>query len=113
MTEQELTPLERRRAVCPYTDCATGTVMDMVDQRMLAPESREYAFADFGEDGEGSLPVYPHSSWTQLPRVTASRASSGHDQRDSGTPLSAGSRQASAFTSTACKGVNEDGRPDR
>ncbi|WP_411118340.1 DUF4145 domain-containing protein [Streptomyces sp. 058-1L] len=65
MTEQELTSLEQRRAVCPYTDCATGTVMDMVDQRMIAPESREYVFADFGEDGEGSLPVYPHSSWTQ------------------------------------------------
>lgn len=46
-------------------------------------------------------------------RVTASRASSGHDQRDSGTPLASGSRQAGTFTSTAGKGVNEDGRPDR
>ncbi|WP_079181385.1 DUF4145 domain-containing protein [Streptomyces sp. Tue 6075] len=65
MNEQELTSLEQRRAVCPYSDCATGTVMDMVDQRMLAPESREYALAEFGEEGEGALPVYPHSSWTQ------------------------------------------------
>ncbi|MFE2513323.1 DUF4145 domain-containing protein [Streptomyces sp. NPDC101219] len=64
MTEQEkLVSLQQRRAVCPYPDCATGTVMDMVDQRMIAPESREYAFGDFGD--EGSLPVHPHSSWTQ------------------------------------------------
>jgi hypothetical protein len=33
------------------------------------------------------------------PRVTASRASSLADQRDSGTPVSAGSAHASAITS--------------
>lgn len=65
MTEREkLTSLRQRRAVCPYLDCATGTVMDLVDQRMIAPESREYEWSDFG-DGEGSLPVHPHTEWTQ------------------------------------------------
>jgi hypothetical protein len=34
-----------------------------------------------------------------IPRVTASRASSAADQRDSGTPLAAGSSQAIAITS--------------
>jgi hypothetical protein len=34
-----------------------------------------------------------------IPRVTASRASSSEDQRDSGTPCSAGSSQAIAITS--------------
>ena len=34
-----------------------------------------------------------------IPRVTASRASSEADQRDSGTPLDAGSSQAIAITS--------------
>lgn len=33
-----------------------------------------------------------------MPRSMASRASSGADQRDSGTPLSAGSRQAGAYS---------------
>ncbi|BDH12743.1 hypothetical protein HOK021_39220 [Streptomyces hygroscopicus] len=46
-------------------------------------------------------------------RVMASRASSGHDQREMGTPVSAGSRQAGALTSVACSGVNEAGRPQR
>ncbi|HEY9326997.1 MAG TPA: DUF4145 domain-containing protein [Streptomyces sp.] len=64
MTEQEkLTSLEQRRAVCPHADCATGTVMDMIDRRMIAPESRDYAFDEFGN--KGSLPVFPLSSWTQ------------------------------------------------
>jgi hypothetical protein len=34
-----------------------------------------------------------------IPRVIASRASSEEDQRDSGTPLSTGSSQATAMTS--------------
>jgi hypothetical protein len=34
-----------------------------------------------------------------IPRVTASRASSADDQRDSGTPRSAGSAHAGAITS--------------
>jgi len=34
-----------------------------------------------------------------MPRVIASRASSEEDQRESGTPLSAGSSQAIAMTS--------------
>jgi hypothetical protein len=34
-----------------------------------------------------------------IPRLTASRASSAADQRDSGTPCSAGSAQAIAITS--------------
>jgi hypothetical protein len=37
--------------------------------------------------------------FSAIPRVTASRASSAEDQRDSGTPCSAGSAQAIAITS--------------
>jgi hypothetical protein len=36
---------------------------------------------------------------SQIPRVTASRASSAADQRASGTPLSAGKAHAIAITS--------------
>ena len=39
-----------------------------------------------------------------IPRVTASRASSALDQRESGTPSSAGSSHANAFTSATCAG---------
>ncbi|WP_220377896.1 hypothetical protein, partial [Streptomyces inhibens] len=39
------------------------------------------------------------------------RASSGHDRRESGVPLSAGNSQASALTSATCSGVNEGGLP--
>lgn len=46
-----------------------------------------------------------------MPRRAASRASSGHDQRESGTSLSAGSRQAGALSSAACSGANEAGGP--
>jgi hypothetical protein len=45
--------------------------------------------------------------------VTASRASSGHDQRTSGVPVSAGSWQASALTWAVCSAVNAGGRPGR
>ncbi|SCE59767.1 hypothetical protein GA0115234_11625 [Streptomyces sp. DvalAA-43] len=45
--------------------------------------------------------------------ATTSRASSGHDQHDSGVPVSAGNWQASALTSATCSGVNEGGRPER
>ncbi|OIJ88470.1 hypothetical protein BIV24_21450 [Streptomyces colonosanans] len=48
-----------------------------------------------------------------MPRTIASWASSGHDQRDSGTPLSAGNRQASALTSAICNAVKAGGRPER
>ncbi|WAU82557.1 hypothetical protein O1Q96_24115 [Streptomyces sp. Qhu-G9] len=65
MTDQEtLTSLQQRRAVCPYPDCATGTIMDLVDQRMISPESREYEWSDFGE-GKGALPIHPLLEWTQ------------------------------------------------
>jgi hypothetical protein len=47
-----------------------------------------------------------------MARATTSRASSGHDQRDSGVPVSAGN-QANALTSATCSGVNEGGRPER
>jgi hypothetical protein len=40
-----------------------------------------------------------------MPSVVASRASSGADQRESGTPLSAGNWQASAVTWARCRGV--------
>ncbi len=43
-------------------------------------------------------------------RVTASRASSGHDQRESGAPDSVGNWQASALTSAICSAVNVGGR---
>ena len=48
-----------------------------------------------------------------MPRPTTSPARSGQDHRDSGTPVSAGSWQASALTSATCTGVNRGGRPDR
>jgi len=38
-----------------------------------------------------------------MPRDMASRASSGHDQRDSGAPVSAGSWRANALTCAACR----------
>lgn len=38
---------------------------------------------------------------------------SGHDQRDSGVPVSAGSWQARALTSATCTGVKRRGRPQR
>lgn len=37
-------------------------------------------------------------AYTSRTRSTASRASSGHDQRDGGTPVSAGNWQAGAAT---------------
>ncbi|MDH6569482.1 hypothetical protein M2160_004503 [Streptomyces sp. SAI-117] len=65
MTDQEeITSIRRRRAVCPHPDCATGTVMDLVDLRMIAPESREYTWTDL-DSGEGFLKTYPHQNWTQ------------------------------------------------
>jgi hypothetical protein len=48
-----------------------------------------------------------------MQRATISRASSGHDQRDSGVPVSAGSWQARALTSATCTGVKRRGRPHR
>ena len=42
----------------------------------------------------------------QIPSVTACRASSGHDHRDSGSPLSLGGVQAIALTRATCTGVN-------
>ena len=44
-----------------------------------------------------------------MPRAAASRASSGHDQRDSGAPVSAGSWQARALTSATWTGVKRAG----
>jgi hypothetical protein len=48
-----------------------------------------------------------------IPSSTACRASSGHDHRDSGSPLSAGRVQAIALTWATCTSVNSGGRPDR
>src|SRR6185437_8735461 len=48
-----------------------------------------------------------------IPSSTAWRASSGHDHRDSGRPLSAGGVQAIALTWATCTSVNSGGRPDR
>ncbi len=48
-----------------------------------------------------------------MPRAASSRASSGHDQRDTGAPVSAGSQHASALASATCGAVNDGGRPDR
>jgi hypothetical protein len=48
-----------------------------------------------------------------MARSTTSRASSGHDQRDSGVPVSGGNWQSSALTSATCTGVNRVGRPER
>lgn len=48
-----------------------------------------------------------------IPRAVISAANSGHDQRDSGTPVSAGIWQASALASATCTGVNRAGRPER
>lgn len=39
-----------------------------------------------------------------IPRAVSSAASSGQDQRDSGTPVSAGNWQASALVSAICTG---------
>ncbi|MDQ0842496.1 hypothetical protein QFZ68_002176 [Streptomyces sp. V1I6] len=39
-----------------------------------------------------------------IPRAVSSAASSGHDQRASGTPVSAGSWQARALASATCTG---------
>src|SRR4029077_3750846 len=50
---------------------------------------------------------------SQIPVATAWRASSGHDHRDSGSPLSAGGVQASALTPATWTAVNARGRPDR
>jgi hypothetical protein len=47
-----------------------------------------------------------------IPRLTASRASSALDQRESGTPFSAGSSHASALTSATCAG-GKTPRPTR
>ena len=44
-----------------------------------------------------------------IPRATASRASSCEDQRDSGTPLSAGSSHANAMTSARTCGGEKSG----
>jgi len=49
----------------------------------------------------------------QIPVAAACRASSGHDQRDNGTPQSAGGVHATALTCATCTGVNGLGRPDR
>jgi len=48
-----------------------------------------------------------------MPRATASWARSVLDQRDSGSPCSAGNEQASAFTSALTVAANTGGRPDR
>jgi len=48
-----------------------------------------------------------------MPRVTASSARSVLDQRDSGTPCSAGNEQARAFTSALTVAANTGGRPER
>jgi len=49
-----------------------------------------------------------------IPRATASRASSSVDQRDSGTPCSAGSSHASAITSArTCGGESRGPAPPR
>ncbi len=48
-----------------------------------------------------------------MPRATASTASSGALHRDSGTPVSAGSSQASALTVTTATGGKARGRPVR
>lgn len=48
-----------------------------------------------------------------MARAVTSRASSGHDQRDNGVPVSAGSWQAKALTSATCSAVNAGGRPVR
>src|SRR5437773_11294767 len=47
-----------------------------------------------------------------IPRLTASRASSALDQRESATPRSAGSSHASALTSATCTG-GKTPRPTR
>lgn len=47
------------------------------------------------------------------PRAVSSAASSGHDQRASGTPVSAGGWQARALASATCTGVKRAGRPMR
>src|SRR5712692_6252466 len=44
-----------------------------------------------------------------MPRATASRAISALDQRESGTPRSAGNSQASALTSATCAGGKRSG----
>jgi hypothetical protein len=48
-----------------------------------------------------------------MPSPTTSRASSGHDHRDNGTPARAANWQASALTCATCTGLNRTGRPDR
>lgn len=47
------------------------------------------------------------------PDGAASRASSGHDQRESGAPDSLGNWQVSALTSAICNAMNVGGCPDR
>lgn len=48
-----------------------------------------------------------------IPRAVSSAANSGQDQRDSGTPVSAGNWQASALASATCTGVKRAGCPER
>jgi len=48
-----------------------------------------------------------------IPRLTASIASSALDQRDSGTPRSAGNSHAGALTSATCAGGKRRRRPGR
>jgi hypothetical protein len=48
-----------------------------------------------------------------MARAVTSRASSGHDQRDNGVPVSTGSWQARALTSATCSALNDGGRPLR
>jgi hypothetical protein len=54
----------------------------------------------------------PESSQT-IPRATAARAISLVEKRDSGSPLAAGSSQASAFTSARTSGGKAGGLPRR
>lgn len=56
--------------------------------------------------------VAPESSQT-IPRATAARAISLLEKRESGSPLAAGSSQASAFTSARTSGGKAGGLPRR
>ncbi len=50
---------------------------------------------------------------SQIPSLTACRANSWHDHRDSGCPYSSGGLQATAFTPATCTAVKTAGRPER
>ncbi|MER6434516.1 DUF4145 domain-containing protein [Streptomyces sp900105245] len=47
--------------MCPYTDCATGSVSDLVDLRMIAPETRECEDGSWG----ASVRAYDLVVWTE------------------------------------------------